>query len=121
MRIGEMARCAGVSPRALRYYEEQGLISAERDANGYRVYDGDTVDLVRNIARLLRAGLNSEDVLGLVECLRSKDPVPGTDCVTALQVFSERLGALDERIRALTEVRDRLAAERDRVADHLRR
>ncbi|MFI6517764.1 MerR family DNA-binding transcriptional regulator [Spirillospora sp. NPDC050679] len=121
MRIGEMARCAGVSPRALRYYEQQGLISADRDANGYRVYDDDSVDLVRKIAHLLRAGLSSEDVLGFVECLRTKDPVPDADCVTALQVFSERLGALDERIRALTQMRDRLAVERDRVADHLRR
>ncbi|WP_245642475.1 MerR family DNA-binding transcriptional regulator [Nonomuraea candida] len=116
MRIGELARCAGVSTRALRYYEEQGLISAARDHNGYRVYDSDAVLLVRDIARLLHAGLSSEDVLRFVHCLGTGDPEPPKDCVALLRTFSERLGALDERIAALTETRGRLAAETDRLA-----
>ncbi|MFC6936462.1 MerR family transcriptional regulator [Actinomadura yumaensis] len=70
MRIGEVARYAGVTPRALRYYEQQGLVRAARDRNGYRVYDPETVHLVRNVARLLRAGLSSEDVLSFGDCLR---------------------------------------------------
>lgn len=39
MTIGQMATQAGISPRALRYYEEQGLISPHRSDGGYRVYD----------------------------------------------------------------------------------
>ncbi len=39
MTIGQMATQAGISPRALRYYEEQGLISPRRSDGGYRVYD----------------------------------------------------------------------------------
>ncbi|TDD48086.1 MerR family DNA-binding transcriptional regulator [Nonomuraea terrae] len=116
MRIGEPAHRAGVSPRALRYYEEQGLITAERDHNGYRVYDGDAVLLVRDIARLLHAGLSSEDVLRFVDCLGQGEPDPPRDCVALLRTFSERLGALDERIAALTGARERLAAETDRLA-----
>lgn len=38
MRIGELARRTGVSVRALRYYEEQGLLVPARAANGYREY-----------------------------------------------------------------------------------
>ena len=34
MRIGELATTTGVSVRALRYYEEQGLLKAERTASG---------------------------------------------------------------------------------------
>ncbi|WP_433214941.1 MerR family DNA-binding transcriptional regulator [Microtetraspora malaysiensis] len=116
MRIGEVARCAGVSTRALRYYEEQGLISAKRDHNGYRVYDSDTVLLVRDIARLLHTGLSSEDVLQFVHCLGKGNSEPPKDCVALIRTFSERLGALDERIAALTDVRQRLAAETDRLA-----
>lgn len=37
MRIGELARTTGVSTRALRYYDEQGLLPAERLTNGYRL------------------------------------------------------------------------------------
>jgi len=39
MRIGELARRAGASARSIRYYEEQGLLLARRQANGYREYD----------------------------------------------------------------------------------
>jgi len=39
MRIGELATRTGVPTRMLRYYEEQGLITPRRLANGYREYD----------------------------------------------------------------------------------
>jgi DNA-binding transcriptional MerR regulator len=120
MRIGEVARRAGVSTRALRYYEQQGLITAERDRNGYRMYDPGAVPLVRDIARLLRAGLASEDVLRFVHCLGgppATDP-PG-DCTATLTIFNERLATLDERISGLTDLRERLRAETARVARHL--
>ncbi|RSN68126.1 MULTISPECIES: MerR family transcriptional regulator [Actinomadura] len=118
MRIGEVARCAGVSTRAVRYYEEQGLVHADRDHNGYRVYGPESVGLVREIARLLRLGLNTDDVAMFVGCLGRGEP-PSGECVDLLRIYSERLGALNERIRALTEVRDRLAAETDRIAEHM--
>ena len=50
MTIGQMATQAGISPRALRYYEEQGLISPHRSDGGYRVYD--EVD-ARRLAQVL--------------------------------------------------------------------
>ncbi len=36
--IGQTAREAGVSPRTLRYYEEQGLLAPQRTDAGYRIY-----------------------------------------------------------------------------------
>ncbi|MFC5747315.1 MerR family DNA-binding transcriptional regulator [Actinomadura rugatobispora] len=114
MRIGEVARRAGVSTRALRYYEQQGLITAERDRNGYRIYEPGTVPLVRDIARLLRAGLGSQDVLRFVHCLGGP---PATDgCGDTLAIFNERLATLDERIDALTDLRERLRSEAARLA-----
>ncbi|HEY8454664.1 MAG TPA: MerR family DNA-binding transcriptional regulator [Actinopolymorphaceae bacterium] len=59
MRIGELARRTGVSVRALRYYEEQGLLSADRSPNGYREYDESAVDRVDQIQLLYSAGLCS--------------------------------------------------------------
>ena len=41
MRIGELAERAGTTTRALRYYESRGLLTAQRDNNGYRVYTED--------------------------------------------------------------------------------
>ncbi|HLS46334.1 MAG TPA: MerR family DNA-binding transcriptional regulator, partial [Ornithinicoccus sp.] len=36
MKIGDVARRTGVAPRLIRYYEQQGLLAADRAANGYR-------------------------------------------------------------------------------------
>ena len=38
MRIGELARRTEVPARLLRYYEDQGLLTPDRWANGYRDY-----------------------------------------------------------------------------------
>lgn len=38
MRTGEPARAVGTRPRAIRYYEQQGLLAADRGSNGYPVY-----------------------------------------------------------------------------------
>jgi DNA-binding transcriptional MerR regulator len=56
MLIGELAQRAGVSTRTLRYYEQQGLISARRAANGYRQYEESDLRLVAEIRSLLAAG-----------------------------------------------------------------
>lgn len=69
MRIGELARATGASARALRHYEQAGLISSERAANGYRVYDERAVVRVRNIRYLLDAGLTLDDVRVFLPCL----------------------------------------------------
>jgi len=39
VRIGELARATGATPRALRHYEQAGLITSQRAPNGYRTYD----------------------------------------------------------------------------------
>ncbi|WP_460491199.1 MerR family transcriptional regulator [Dactylosporangium cerinum] len=70
MRIGELAEQAGTSARALRYYEQQGLLSARRSSNGYRDYDEEDLRLVREIRALLEIGFNLEDTRPFVECIR---------------------------------------------------
>ena len=47
MRIGELATKAGVSVRALRYYEEQGLLASIRSPRGQRLYADEAADRVR--------------------------------------------------------------------------
>jgi DNA-binding transcriptional MerR regulator len=44
--IGELARRAGVSPSALRYYEEVGLLPAPVRVSGQRRYPGSAARLV---------------------------------------------------------------------------
>ncbi|MFF8728237.1 MerR family transcriptional regulator [Streptomyces sp. NPDC015171] len=108
MRIGELAEATGTTPRALRHYEQQGLIGSARAANGYRAYDARTAVRVRNIRRLLEAGLTLDDVRAFLTCLDG-DVTAGPPSAEGLRVARDRLAVLDARIAAQTALRDRLA------------
>jgi DNA-binding transcriptional MerR regulator len=71
MRIGELAARAGVSVRALRYYEEQGLLMSERSESGQRHYGDKAVDRVRLIQHLYAAGISSASILEMLPCVVS--------------------------------------------------
>ncbi|MFG2628250.1 MerR family transcriptional regulator [Streptomyces sp. NPDC048473] len=109
MRIGELAEATGTTARAVRHYEQAGLISSERAPNGYRVYDERAVTRVRNIRHLLAVGLTLEDVRVFLPCLDG-DVAAAPPSARGLQIAWERLAVLDGRIAAQTEARDRLAA-----------
>lgn len=72
MRIGEVARRAGVSVRALRYYEEQDLLRAERSSGGQRRYPDSAVDRVQLIQQLYAAGLPSRSVREVLRSVYSR-------------------------------------------------
>ncbi|MFI7073866.1 MerR family transcriptional regulator [Micromonospora sediminicola] len=109
MRIGAVAKATGCTPRALRHYEEHGLITPARAANGYREYDEAVVTRVRNIRHLLDAGLTLDDVRVFLPCLDG-DVASAPSSPAGLRVGRQRLAVLDARIAAQVAVRDRLAA-----------
>lgn len=109
LRIGELAQVTGTTPRALRHYEQAGLITSRRAHNGYRIYDEGVVVRVRNIRHLLTAGLTLKDIRAFLPCLDG-DVVAASPSDKGIQIALDRLAVLDERIAAQTEARDRLAA-----------
>ncbi|MGY5883896.1 MerR family transcriptional regulator [Modestobacter lacusdianchii] len=103
LRIGEVATRAGVSVRALRYYEEQGLLEAERSASGQRRYPESAVGRVQFIQQLYAAGLNSQDVLEVLPCVHTGVATPAM-----LGRLVEQRDGIDRQIAELTEARARL-------------
>ncbi|WP_372345491.1 MerR family transcriptional regulator [Streptomyces sp. KL116D] len=69
MRIGELAAATGATPRALRHYEQAGLLTPSRAGTRYRVYDDAAVTRVGNIRMLVEAGLTVDDVRVFLPCL----------------------------------------------------
>ena len=108
MRIGEVAALAGVSVRALRYYEEQGLLVAERSPGGQRHYAPEAVERVRFIQNLYAAGLGSRAVVGILPCMEHG---------VLTEEMHERLLAERERVQAQL---DELTATRDKLDDVIR-
>ncbi|WP_435971797.1 MerR family transcriptional regulator [Streptomyces sp. Qhu_M48] len=108
MRIGELSRLTGVHTHQLRYYEAQGLLQAERRANGYRAYDEGAVLRVKQIRHLLGAGLSSEDIAYLLPCAVGEGPEL-VGCPELLAAMRSRMGRLDDQMAALARSRDALA------------
>ena len=103
MRIGEVAERSGVSVRALRYYEEQQLLPAQRSPSGQRRYSPTAVERVQLIQLLYSAGLSSSSIVRLLPCVESGTSTP--DVVEHL--LTER-ARIDAQVHALTAARDRL-------------
>ncbi len=71
MRAGQAASAAGVSVKALRYYERVGLVRPSRASNGYRVYTGADVRAVVEVRALMALGLSAREAEPFVACLRA--------------------------------------------------
>ncbi|CAL9535216.1 MerR family transcriptional regulator [Streptomyces sp. enrichment culture] len=109
MRIGELARRAGVTTRTLRYYESRGLLPARRGDNGHRTYGEDDLRLLRQIRVLTDFGFGLEETRPFVECLRAGHP-SGDACPASLAVYRRKLAELDALIGQLGTVRAQVAA-----------
>ncbi|MGH3909297.1 MAG: MerR family transcriptional regulator [Pseudonocardiaceae bacterium] len=104
MRIGELARRAGTTTRALRFYESQGLLEAQRSANGYREYEEEDVRLVNEILTLQAVGLSLDDTRPFVECLRAGHEA-GDSCPDSIEVYQRKLAEVDACLERLNSVR----------------
>lgn len=93
MRIGELSQRTGVSVRALRYYEDQGLLVPERRPNGYRDYSEAAVERVAQITTLFAAGLCSTTMVDLLPCIHSDGPqvVAGSGLTDELESETARM------------------------------
>ncbi|WP_410574631.1 MerR family transcriptional regulator [Amycolatopsis sp. cmx-4-61] len=110
MRIGELAQRTGTTTRALRFYEDQGLLRARRSANGYREYDEDDLQLVQEIQTLQTVGLTLEETRPFVECLRSGHET-GDSCANSIEVYRRKLAEADALLARLGGIRGELAAK----------
>lgn len=107
MRIGELARRTGVSERSLRYYEQQGLLAADRTAGGQRDYPDAAVDRVIRIQELFAAGLHSGRIAQLLPCMRDSDGGPSAiaDARLVADLTAER-DRIDKTIADLATSRE---------------
>ncbi|MDT0458579.1 MerR family transcriptional regulator [Streptomyces sp. DSM 41527] len=120
MRIGDAAVAAGMTPRALRYYEQQGLVTARRTPSGHRVYDAEDIRRLRAVRALRDAGLTVGDVRAFAHLLHTMPAddipdllprAPGSGRRSDVEaVARRRLADLDARIERLSQLRARLAA-----------
>ena len=105
--IGELSDRSGVTTSALRFYEAEGLIHAERSSGGQRRYHRDALRRVAFVRIAQHVGLSLEEIHQALATL--------PESRTPTQKDWERLSAswrprIDAQIRVLERLRDRLSA-----------
>ncbi|MDA2804690.1 MerR family transcriptional regulator [Nocardiopsis suaedae] len=111
MLISELAARTGVSARALRHYEERGVLVPGRDPNGYRVYSESDVVRVLQIKTMIDAGLPTSTVRRYFHCVRVGEHGMTLEMCPALRAEVDGIAArLDEQREALEARRERLGA-----------
>lgn len=67
MQINEVIQQVDLTKRAIKYYEEQGLLSVNKDENGYRNYTKEDVALLKEISVYRKLGISIKDIKILLE------------------------------------------------------
>ena len=136
LRIGDVARLVGTTPRTIRYYEEIGLLpeSPQRPSGRHRIYTQAEVDRLREVMRLrdllgvsleeLKTLLTAEEARAEVRAqLRREDVNPAR----RRELLSEALGHIDRqlalvrhRARELARLQDELSETRKRARRKIR-
>ena len=102
MKIGELARRAGVAPSKIRFLEARGVLSSERLANGYREYGEEAVSSLQIILQAQSVGFTLDEI---ERTIRSEQ----LSCADMVEKLKEKLVELDRHIAQSTAMRDRLA------------
>lgn len=103
--IGEIARRSGVATSALRFYEEQGLISSRRTAGNQRQYLRSTLRRIAFVQAAQRVGLQLSEVKAALNSLPDDRNPTRADWTRLSRTWRSRL---DQRIAELERLRDNL-------------
>lgn len=104
MKIGEFAKRCGISVSALRYYDEQGLLSPvfiDR-FTGYRFYGEEQVAVCRRIMLLKTTGFSLSEIRQLLKTEQSE---------AIREIFAEKRAALEKALAELSETEKTILEE----------
>lgn len=101
MKIGEIAKAAGVTTSRIRFYEREGIIPpADRGPNGYRDYPDDLVALLRFIEQAQGLGFTLREIADVE--IGTGDHI--VSCTDALALLAKKR---DTVIALIAEAEDR--------------
>jgi DNA-binding transcriptional MerR regulator len=118
LRIGEVARRVGTTPRTIRYYEEIGLLGeGEREAGSHRTYAERDVQRLRDALRLKGLlGLTLDELKAVMEREESRDALraelqaDATPVARRREILEQGLEHVERQLELARARRDELAA-----------
>jgi DNA-binding transcriptional MerR regulator len=105
LRIGQVARGAGVGTKAIRFYEARGVIPPPaRGENGYRLYPPETIEVLRFVKQAQGLGLTLDEIREIV-AIRHGGRAP---CAHVHDLLERKAVELDRKLEDLLLLRRRL-------------
>ena len=104
MNIGDIAQRTGLPAKTIRYYEEIGLVTPHREANGYRVFDDKDMHRLTFLARARALGFPIEECRTLL-ALYKDDSRASAD---VKRIAQDHLAQIEDKIQQLQSMRDTL-------------
>ncbi|RJP21194.1 MAG: MerR family transcriptional regulator [Deltaproteobacteria bacterium] len=102
LKIGEVAKGAGVNLQTIHYYERRGLLSKPpRTESNYRAYPEDAVLRVRFVKRSQELGFTLKEIKELLS-LRA---APRTRCEDVRERAQTKVQDIDNKVRTLQAMR----------------
>ncbi|HYY79018.1 MAG TPA: heavy metal-responsive transcriptional regulator [Actinomycetes bacterium] len=113
MRIGELAERAGLSTKAIRYYEQAGILAApDRTPSGYRDYDRTALGRLGFVRAAQALGLTLGEIRQVI-AFREQGTAP---CGHVTELLQRRAAELGERIAELQQLQGELERLAERAA-----
>ena len=108
LRIGDLAKRAGKSARAVRLYEEKGLLGpALRTEGGHRLYSSDALMRLGWIDKLQVLGLSLGEIRQFLDDLDRSETAPDV-MAKVREMFQEKLSQVRSQLRSLQELESEL-------------
>jgi DNA-binding transcriptional MerR regulator len=105
LKIGELARNAGVTAKAIRFYERKRILPpAPRAANRYRLYSEDAIDMLRFIKQASSLGLTLAEIKDIIAIRQGGRP----PCTHVHRLLRDKAAELDRKLKDLVDVRRRI-------------
>lgn len=67
MLLNDVVKEVGMTKRAIKYYEEEGLLSVRKDENGYRNYSSEDIEILKKISVYRKLGIGIKEIRLLLE------------------------------------------------------
>jgi len=104
--IGQASQQTGLSSKAIRIYERKGLLpKADRTSSGYRLFQGNDVDVLRFIRQARSIGLRLDEIKDVLDLQRSGQ----RPCETVIAMLDAHITEIDRTLSDLTSLRSTLA------------
>ncbi|MFS0723152.1 MerR family transcriptional regulator [Paenibacillus sp. 1P07SE] len=104
MKISELSRLTNVSPRAIRHYEEKGLLMADRLENDYRDFGEPAVERVRAIQLYLKLGFTTDEIHSLFQC-EVASPDDYEYCDEMQEIYENKLRKVNYQIDSMLQLK----------------